>query len=208
MTFTKLVSFTKKVADLPDQPSLNPSDLKAQFDAAPDEVRTYFNNLIDALKQTTSGDSGAKNVGATTIGNMVGNDVQTILAALDTRLTAREATQTTLWTGVKYPVAADTITPTKPLSACRTGWILVWSDYDFGVGSNNFDWNFTYIPKIFPTLSAGSCIFTVANNSSSTAAGTTVKRLYITDSTIIGDDANNASATNAQDVCLRYVLEY
>lgn len=207
--FNKLLSFTKKVQDLPDQPALTPSDLKAQFDAAPDELRQYFNNFIDALMQTTSGDSGAKNVGATTVGSMTGNDVQTILAALDTRLTAREATQTTLWNGTpKYPIAADTITPSKPLSACRTGWILVWSDYDFGVGSNNFDWNFTYIPKIFPSLSSGSCLFTVANNSSPTAVGITVKRLLITDSTIIGDDANNVSATNTQDVCLRYVLEY
>jgi hypothetical protein len=207
--FNKLLSFTKKVQDLPDQPALTPSDLKAQFDAAPDELRQYFNNFIDALMQTTSGDSGAKNVGATTVGNMTGNDVQTILAALDTRLTAREATQTTLWNGTpKYPIAADTITPSKPLSACRTGWILVWSDYDFGVGSNNFDWNFTYIPKIFPSLSAGSCLFAVANNSSPTAVGITVKRLLITDSTIVGDDANNVSATDTQDVCLRYVLEY
>lgn len=82
--FQKLVSFTKKVADLPDQPTLDPASLKAQFDAAPDEVRTYFNNLIDALKLTTSGDSGAKNIGATTVSGLTGNDVQTLLESLNT----------------------------------------------------------------------------------------------------------------------------
>lgn len=84
--FQKLVSFTKKVADLPDQPTLDPSSLKAQFDAAPDEVRTYLNNLIDALKLTTSGDSGAKNIGATTISGLTGNDVQTILESINSRM--------------------------------------------------------------------------------------------------------------------------
>jgi hypothetical protein len=84
MTFTKLLSFTKKVADLPDAPALTPAALKAQFDAAPDELRLTFNNLVDALTQTTSGDSGAKNVGATTISGLTGSDVQTILNSLKT----------------------------------------------------------------------------------------------------------------------------
>jgi hypothetical protein len=51
MAFEKLIAFTKKVADLSDKPSLNPSELKAQFDAAPDEARQYLNKLIDALKK-------------------------------------------------------------------------------------------------------------------------------------------------------------
>ncbi|MEH7251891.1 hypothetical protein V7111_07175 [Neobacillus niacini] len=78
----KLVSFTKKVADLSDKPSLNPADLKAVFDAAPDEVRQYLNKLIDALKKTETGDSGAKNIGATAISGIDGTDVQTILENL------------------------------------------------------------------------------------------------------------------------------
>jgi hypothetical protein len=80
--FEKLVSFTKKVADLADRPSLNSSELKAQFDAAPDEVRQYLNKLVDALQKTTAGDSGAKNVGATSISGLTGNDVQTLLESL------------------------------------------------------------------------------------------------------------------------------
>jgi hypothetical protein len=48
----KLLAFTKKVADLPDRPSLNSAELKAQFDAAPEELRQSFNNLVDALNQS------------------------------------------------------------------------------------------------------------------------------------------------------------
>jgi hypothetical protein len=56
MVLQKLVSFTKKVADLPDKPTLNASELKNQFDAAPEELRGSFNNLIDAL--TNAGVAG------------------------------------------------------------------------------------------------------------------------------------------------------
>ena len=35
-----------------------------------------------------------------------------------------------LWSGVYYMSANQTVTPTKELSECRTGWMLLWSDYD------------------------------------------------------------------------------
>jgi hypothetical protein len=84
MSFNKLTAFTKKVADAADQLTGNPADTKALFDAAPEELRTYFNNLIDALKSTASGDSGAKNTGATAISGVNGTDVQSLLEGLKT----------------------------------------------------------------------------------------------------------------------------
>ncbi|WP_416731372.1 hypothetical protein [Fictibacillus sp. JL2B1089] len=87
--FEKLVSFTKKVADLVDEPTLDPILLKKQFDAAPDEVRVYLNKLIDALTKTTEGDSGAKNVGASSIAGLVGNDVQTLLESINNKMDNR-----------------------------------------------------------------------------------------------------------------------
>jgi hypothetical protein len=85
MAFEKLSAFTKDVSDLADKPSLTPTELKAQFDAAPDEVRQYLNKLIDALVKTASGDSGAKNIGVTTITGLTGTDVQTLLEAINTK---------------------------------------------------------------------------------------------------------------------------
>lgn len=84
MAFIKLTAFTKKVADLADQPAAEAPELKAWFDAAPDEVRTYLNNLIDGLKSTASGDSGAKNTGATAIAGLTGTDVQSLIESLKT----------------------------------------------------------------------------------------------------------------------------
>jgi H-type lectin domain len=82
--FEKLVSFTKDVSDLSDKPVLSPAELKAQFDSAPDEVRQYLNKLIDALQKSTAGDSGAKNIGATSISGVTGSDVQSVLEGLKT----------------------------------------------------------------------------------------------------------------------------
>jgi hypothetical protein len=100
--FEKLVSFTKKVADLPDRPSLDPAALKAQFDAAPDEVREYYNKLIDALQKTTTGDSGAKNIGATTISGLDGSNVQSLLESIAGKLAIVESGSNSNGSYVKY----------------------------------------------------------------------------------------------------------
>jgi hypothetical protein len=207
--FNKLLSFTKKVQDLPDQPALTPADLKAQFDAAPDELRQYFNNFIDALMQTTSGDSGAKNVGATTVGSMTGNDVQTILGALDTRTTALEATQTVLWTGTKMPLDTDTITPSKKLSQCRHGWILLWSDFDSPSTANDWDFHCTYIPKVFGAMFSGKeMLVTVPSFVGGTTTTNVIKSIFVYDDHIVGVALNNDGTLNNNDVCLRNVFEW
>lgn len=82
MSFNKLTAYTQKVADAADQLTGNPADNKAIFDAAPEEIRSYFNNLVDALKSTASGDSGAKNTGATAISGLTGTDIQSLLESL------------------------------------------------------------------------------------------------------------------------------
>jgi hypothetical protein len=79
MALNELSAFTQKVADAADQLIGNPAGNKAIFDAAVEELREYFNNAMRGLKSTASGDSGAKNLGATAINNVTGTDVQSIL---------------------------------------------------------------------------------------------------------------------------------
>jgi hypothetical protein len=93
LSFNKLTAYTQKVADAADTIVGNAPLAKSIFDAAPEELRTYFNNLVDALKSTANGDSGAKNIGATSINGLTGSDVQTILESLNTNLT-----KTLTWT--------------------------------------------------------------------------------------------------------------
>lgn len=118
MAFTKLTAFTKKVADMADQPTGTAAELKAWFDAAPDEVRTYLNSLIDGLKSTASGDSGAKNIGVTPITGLTGTDAQTILESINTTfanknrgldwIPATFVNTFTDWGNPSYPTVATT----------------------------------------------------------------------------------------------------
>ena len=116
MAFQKLTAFSKTVSDLSDKPALTPTALKAQFDSSPNELKDAFNSLIDALKSTASGDSGAKNTGATTISGVTGADVQSILEGLksyaDTSFPLKTDTYTKTETDKKMPAAGfiDTFT--------------------------------------------------------------------------------------------------
>lgn len=95
----KLLSFTKKVQDLADKPNstMTASEVKAQFDAAPDEVRQYLNLLIDDLQSVVDGDSGADNIGATAITGLTGTTVQSLLEALKT-LVDKKSNSTDVYT--------------------------------------------------------------------------------------------------------------
>ena len=52
-------AFTHKISDLPDQPNMQPEELKAHFDSSPEELRQALNALCDALAaQTAAADIG------------------------------------------------------------------------------------------------------------------------------------------------------
>jgi hypothetical protein len=114
--------------------------------------------------------------------------------------------QTTLYTSTGiYLVAAQTVTPTKKLSECKNGWILIWSDYDPGTGSNDYDWSTnTFIPKFMGVTQNGQAnLFAVP----STSTGTVItKKAYVYDDKIVGHDDNQLNGAN--DVVLRYVIEW
>ena len=86
LVFLRIFNFQKSSYNLPDSPQLQASELKSQFDAAPEEVRQYLNKLIDVLTSSTDGDSGANNIKTTSISGVSGNDVQTMLESFKTLL--------------------------------------------------------------------------------------------------------------------------
>jgi hypothetical protein len=162
--FEKLVSFTKDVSDLADKPALgSAAALKAQFDAAPDEVRVYLNKLIEALQKTTAGDSGAKNIGVTSISGLTGSDVQTILESLNTTKVVK--TQETT-----FKVALNggaTVSEGRGIQAFKDTLGLVHVSMDFDLPSNvNTAWHIATLPegyrpavKITQNISAANSSF-------------------------------------------------
>lgn len=65
-------TFTKRLADLADQPNMQAHELKAYFDSSPEELRQSFNRLCNALGEFTA----AAKMGYTSSASVPANTVQ------------------------------------------------------------------------------------------------------------------------------------
>lgn len=116
---------------------------------------------------------------------------------------------TVLWRGYHHMIKSETVTPSKPLNHCSRGWVLVWSDWDDGVaGGNNYNINYSYIPKNTMFNTGTNTCFALSCGES--ANGFASKTLYIFNDRITGHDSNKDKANNpnSYDIVLRAVLEY
>lgn len=114
-----------------------------------------------------------------------------------------------LWAGAMYMAGTHEIIPTKTLSECANGWILLWSDYNPGEGVQNIDFATTVIPKRAYTGQAwngGQWLCVVPRYADSGGEAVIIKKLHVYDSKIVGDDDNTVSPRN--DVVLRAVYEF
>lgn len=110
--------------------------------------------------------------------------------------------------------ASHTVTPSKPLSQCRNGWVLLWADFDPDTKTfNNYDFCSTVIPKIRPNNAKWSgqshlCVLPsyMKNSAPYDVETIRVKTLQIHDTKIVGHAAN--SADDRGDIVLRAVYEY
>ncbi len=122
-----------------------------------------------------------------------------------------------LWSGTAYMQSIDsnpqTITPSKPLSQCRTGWLLLWSDYDAGAGVNDSDFATTFIPKYTPTGGtwggkAFYCdipMYVGSDGNNISTEQRCIKPIYVHDDCIKGSYQNTLGGRN--DVVLRAIYE-
>ena len=110
----------------------------------------------------------------------------------------------TLWNGGWYMAENQTVTPSKTLSACQNGWVMVWCDYDPATGvGNDYNYVFHYIHKN-SYLSGKNSLWTCATDGGDNKDFT--KLLYITDTNIKGHSGN--SSGNGNDIILKYVMEW
>lgn len=118
-----------------------------------------------------------------------------------------------LWTGSYYMTAGHTATPSKKLSQCEHGWMLLWSDYDPDTGTvNNSDFATTMIPNrswAGATWNGAAFYCDVPRYSAGTATDSEsriIKVVNVYDNKIVGSDNNNAAPRN--DVILRAIYEF
>ena len=117
-----------------------------------------------------------------------------------------------LWTGASFMNETANIAPSKKLSECAHGWVLVWSDYDDETGTaNQYDNVTTIVPKLNGVendWNGSSLLCMLPTDVTAEGVATTcVKRLYIYDDHITGYVGNNVGAS-ARDVVLRAIYEY
>ena len=121
-----------------------------------------------------------------------------------------EANPAPLWTGAATCHGTQTITPTKTLSQCKNGWVLVWSDYDTsGLTAVNAEACITVIPKrgfAGGKWTGQSFLAVVAAAVTESADAVTIKRLQVYDAYLTGHAYNTVSPRN--DVVLRAVYEF
>lgn len=111
-----------------------------------------------------------------------------------------------LWSGATYLNKGQNFTPSKPLSQCQNGWVLVFSDYDVGGNPNGNDYNWAtfFVPKNSAIVGSGNTFFLVPNTE---GGGSTVKVAYITDTQVLGQ-GDMGACVGWNDVVLREILEY
>lgn len=123
-----------------------------------------------------------------------------------------------LWTGQYYMTSSDstpqTIYPSKKLSECRNGWVLIWSDYDAGDGANNTDLHHDYVYKrnVAGENWSGQCMLCDiprhigSNVNDVDTERRIIKPIYVHDNRIEGSYQNAYDERN--DVVLRAVYEF
>ena len=130
-----------------------------------------------------------------------------------------EASPSPLWTGAAYMSSPNstpqTVTPSKKLSECRNGWLLLWSDYDKDTKkANDSDFVTTMIPKKNPTGGnwGGKAFYCDiprymgSNVNDVDTERRIIKSIYIHDNCIKGSFNNDKDERN--DVVLRAVFEW
>lgn len=109
-----------------------------------------------------------------------------------------------LWSGGWFMAGNQTITPSKPLSECRNGWVLMWVKY-INNTSSWADMIQTYIGKDMVTTSSTAGVRLLFGAYGDVVAH---KYLYVTDTQIKGNDNNWKGENYANRAVLVRVHEF
>lgn len=127
--------------------------------------------------------------------------------------TIHDAKRKPLWSSARYMTEGHTVTPSKKLSECEHGWMLLWSDYDPDTATiNDTDFCTTMIPNrnwAGSTWNGSSYYCDIPRYSAGTATDSEsriIKVLTVYDNKLVGNANNSAAPRN--DVVLRAVYEF
>lgn len=224
---TASVNNIQALDDNPNESGLTSNELKAKFDKAGSDIKDYINNtLIDELETILDGYSSSisdqqtaintvtttANTNASNIGTLssLNTSTKTNLVSAINEVNTHLSTSNVLWSGGYYMGSAQTANLNQSVTSQKNGIVLCWSAYANGQ-SQNYNWNFIFIPKQFVTTAGeGNGVSSFLVGSSLDAIG--YKYVYVGDNSITGHDFNDDSGTksgityNNRLYVLRYVI--
>lgn len=230
VNLTKITASVNNIQALDDNPNesgLTSNELKAKFDKAGSDIKDYINNtLIDELETlldgysssisdqqtaintvTTTANTNASNIG--TLSNLNTTTKTNLVSAIN-EVNTHLSTSNVLWSGGYYMGSAQTANLSQSVTSQKNGIVLCWSAYANGQ-SQNYNWNFIFIPKQFVTTAGeGNGVSSFLTGSSLDAIG--YKYVYVGDNSITGHDFNDDAGTksgityNNRLYVLRYVI--
>lgn len=137
-------------------------------------------------------------------------NIEENLVSINSDLAELKRGSSLLWQGGDTMGTDSVVTPSKPLTTCKNGWILVWSAYDADAGTaGDTRINTTIVPKGLLNLKSKIDVTTPIVYALG-AAGVieqAAKRVYVDNYNISGYAGNTAGLYNG-NVCLRAVFEY
>ncbi|MGT9032694.1 hypothetical protein ACVV55_13770 [Enterococcus faecalis] len=113
------------------------------------------------------------------------------------------AQKTPLWTGVLGLYANQSATPSKKITDCQTGWILVFQAYESGSASES-TFHYFHIPKSHATYHNGAGINLQISDWRGVNRG--LKYVYVRENRITGHEMNSISPNNK--LVLTEIFEY
>lgn len=223
---TAMVSLSSKYITTAQDETIIPINIE-RFNSVTDILQVYINGLIcipeiDYTFNTFENIILKNGVDAgTTISFIVyksvdGSQSETVISQVNELYERVEVLESksddALWVGADIMGAGSTITPSKPLSQCKNGWLFCWCDYDETTGkSSDGQFVFTYVPKnIMKDISLNyvATYFTICTAINDNGSFTTcVKRISYNDTQIVGFVGNGATV-DGRDVCLKAIYEF
>ena len=193
--------------------------LEANVDSKLDNFETNITNISNDLKTTKTNVSSLTtkvNTVTTNITNLTTkvNTNTSNITKLDTRIDALEVNNanTALWDGANTLGSGEEIKPSKALSACKNGWLLVFCGYNTSTNlATNTRFNTFFVNKGIHENIPGTRLplycNMIANHFESGNVEYVAKSLNVYDDRIEGAVQNTINDLG-KSYCLRFVFEF
>ena len=170
--------------------------IESQIDSYTESTNNQLEILNTALSRTT----------------LKANSNELNITNINSEIVALKKAPTALWTGANTMGDGVTITPTKKLSACKNGWILIWCGYNTTDNiATNTRFNSIVIPKtLLASIPGNNMLYycdLIHNVYTSGNVEYNAKMVQIYDDKIVGF-AGNTATDYGKGFCLKQVIEF